>query len=103
MTSSPKRLPMIDPVGAPYGAEDARQVGGVARAVLAAAVAVGLMGCGDGKPVLPIEFITSSPAERHIMRDTETGCEYFRMGNIFAADSYFPRLGKDGKPMCGAP
>ena len=71
---------------------EARQVRTWSAAVLTAGVAVGLVGCDN----IQQQFDTGM----QFLRDEQTGCQYART----VGSSYLtPRLGKDGKPMCGAP
>ena len=69
----------------------ARQMGGVARAVLAFTVAVGLMGCGEH------EIVTDNRGCQWVVQVSDRGTEGAYMGYGK------PLTGPDGKPMCGAP
>ena len=71
-------------------------VRGVARAVLALSVAVGLMGCNE----IPQEaqFTDADGCDWKIKYTVnQIGADLVRF------DSVAPRLDKAGKPMCGAP
>lgn len=88
-------------MGAPSGAKDARQVKRVARAVLALAVAVGVMGCDNPAWV-------KEASDKRLFR-TEDGClwdiegSFSAGGWIWSLRKITPRLTTEGKPMCGEP
>lgn len=69
------------------------------RAVIILTVAVGLMGCEQFETQTRAERVNLSGWDFLVVVDKATGCQYL-FGYKYGITA---RLGRDGKPMCGAP